>query len=82
MVEQAIEVYGGSSRTNDFFLLHGVSSAWALKHVLPLLGEGDRAPAARDYVNALVATYAAQEQPLALGNVTWHASTAVLTNNR
>lgn len=67
MLVQAIEVYAGSSRTNDFFFLHGVSAAWALKQVLPLLEQGDRTPAARDYVNALVGTYASQEQPPALG---------------
>lgn len=67
LLSQAIMVYAGSSRVNDFFLLHGATGAWALQQVLPLLDVSDKIKVARDFVNTLVAVYAAQGQPEPLG---------------
>jgi hypothetical protein len=36
VIDAAISVYARSAVRNDFFLLHGVTGAWALKEVRPL----------------------------------------------
>jgi hypothetical protein len=47
----------------DFFLLHGVTSSWALSQLTPLLSEGHRTHAHYSLTNALYATYVNQGCP-------------------
>eukprot|EP00095_Tigriopus_kingsejongensis_P000930 maker-scaffold635_size121629-snap-gene-0.8 protein:Tk00930 transcript:maker-scaffold635_size121629-snap-gene-0.8-mRNA-1 annotation:"oxytocin vasopressin receptor-like protein" len=64
VLEQILVVYTGSQPRNDFFLLHGVTSGWALRQILGLFTLDDSRRILRFYVCALLATYLACGSPM------------------
>jgi len=67
VVDMALVVYSRAETRNDFFLLHGVTGAWAL-HQLMLSAENfsHGLDAIRSFLGAWMATYVAQEAPALL----------------
>ena len=63
LVQTALVVYHGSARRNDFFLLHGVTGAWSLRHIMDHLSEEDMIDSARIFLCCLLATYVTQDSP-------------------
>ena len=59
-VDQAIKLYLIHETKNDFFILHGVTSAWSLKQIASLLKEDERAEAAYTLLVGLLSVYLAQ----------------------
>ncbi|TRY61798.1 hypothetical protein TCAL_14951 [Tigriopus californicus] len=59
VLEQILIVYTGSTPRNDFFLLHGITSCWALRNIVPLLTPSKLKQILRYYVVALISTYLA-----------------------
>jgi hypothetical protein len=45
---------------NDFFLLHGVTSSWSLKHLMDLVPPSQQLPVLRLYLCGVVAIYLIQ----------------------
>ena len=64
-LDQAIIVYQAATGAgaNNFFLLHGVTSAWALTKVVPLLKAEEAAEAMFYFLVALLAVYVQQRSP-------------------
>lgn len=61
LVNTALTIYASTSRRNDFFLLHGVTGAWALLQVLPLVIDyRDVKSAVRSFLSTLFTVYVAQ----------------------
>lgn len=56
----ATVVYASAEPRNNFFLLHGVTCAWALYQVIPLLSQEDGVKAMREYLTVLLAAYVAE----------------------
>jgi len=79
--------------TQDFFVLHGVTSARALKLVLPHLKPADQAHAVRGYLRGVISVYIVQNTPEfrtwnpedypVLSHITWEAivASAVQSND-
>ncbi len=65
LTAQAIRVYQASELKNNFFLLHGVTSAWALSRiVLKILpGEEEVLECVRAHLFGLLATYVVEGRP-------------------
>lgn len=63
VLEQILIVYTGSTPRNDFFLLHGITSCWALRNIVPLLPPSSLRQILRYYVVALISTYLACGSP-------------------
>ena len=63
LLDCAVTVYTAAVKRNDFFLLHGVTSAWSLTQILPLLEHKDALDTVRVYLCALLAVYMAQGTP-------------------
>ncbi|XP_052783095.1 uncharacterized protein LOC128219327 [Mya arenaria] len=63
VVYWAVLVYTMSENRNDFFLLHGVTCAWSLYHIVPVLDENDALNAVRNFAATLIAVYIAQDAP-------------------
>ena len=67
VLDQAIFIYLTSELDNDFVFLHGVTSAWALKHTLKCLeSEKDRLEAIRVHLTILFMAYLGQGCPVLL----------------
>ncbi|KAH3827895.1 uncharacterized protein LOC127880916 isoform X2 [Dreissena polymorpha] len=56
-------IYILAEKKNDFFLLHGVTCAWALHTIIPILRKLDGIVGLRHYVAVLIAVYIAQGAP-------------------
>ena len=64
LVHCSIVVYQASVQENNFFLLHGVTSSWALAQLLPLLADwNDVMEAIRVQICVLFAVYVAEAVP-------------------
>ena len=64
LVDIAITVYTTSEERNDFFLIHGVTSAWALYQLLPCLKtHEDITEAATVFLSLLLGVYVCQGCP-------------------
>ena len=66
LLDTTIILYLASDRTNDFFLLHGISSTWSLIQVLTNAFHGERKKSLeilRLHVGVLMATYITQHAP-------------------
>ncbi|XP_060080559.1 uncharacterized protein LOC132559908 [Ylistrum balloti] len=63
LIDQAIVVYAISERPNDFFLLHGVTSSWSLRQIIPCLNPVDAMDALRTFTCCLLATYLTVDAP-------------------
>ena len=64
LTDSTIILYQSSKQINDFFLLHGVSSSFALTQVLSLLGDWKLClEAIRTWLCVLIAVYIAQQTP-------------------
>ncbi|XP_033752340.1 uncharacterized protein LOC117336080 [Pecten maximus] len=63
LLDQAIAVFALSEIKNDFFLLHGVTAAWSLRQIIPLLKHPDAVDALRTFTCALLAVYVSQGCP-------------------
>eukprot|EP01063_Lacrimia_lanifica_P004414 TRINITY_DN12472_c0_g3_i1.p2 TRINITY_DN12472_c0_g3~~TRINITY_DN12472_c0_g3_i1.p2 ORF type:complete len:617 (+),score=221.55 TRINITY_DN12472_c0_g3_i1:2-1852(+) len=63
LLDAAIELYALCEHRNEFVLVHGVTSTWALCQVLPLLDARDGLVAVRAMLCVLLAAYAAQGCP-------------------
>lgn len=63
LIDQAIAVYALSKRPNDFFLLHGVTSAWSLGQIIPCLNPDDAMDALRIFTCDLMAAYLVVDAP-------------------
>ena len=66
LLDTSIMLYLASDEINDFFLLHGVSSTWALNQIMlnAFLGEKRKAvEILRLHVGVLLATYITQQAP-------------------
>ncbi|OWF52361.1 uncharacterized protein LOC110447848 [Mizuhopecten yessoensis] len=63
LTDQAIAVYAMSERQNDFFLLHGVTSAWSLRQIIPYLCPKDAMDAMRTFACDLMAVYLTVDAP-------------------
>ncbi len=50
-------------KINDFFLIHGVTSAWSLSRIIPHLEAADATEALFYYLNALLIAYVCQNCP-------------------
>ena len=58
LVDMATTVYTIAERRNDFFLLHGVTAAWALKQLLPCLkSHEDITTTVTSFLTTLIAVY-------------------------
>ncbi|CAH1803127.1 unnamed protein product, partial [Owenia fusiformis] len=63
IVDCAILVFAKSSRKNDFFLLHGVTAAWSLLQIIPLLSPENGVKAIKEFLIALLGVYIVQKCP-------------------
>ena len=64
VIDGSIGIYANSSASDDFFLLHGVTSAWALRRVLHYFDSLDVSlQILVAYLKALLSAYVAQEMP-------------------
>ena len=67
LINAIISVYVAAERNglrNDFFILHGITSSWALKEVLPSVRcEKEQVRILRVYLCAILAAYMAQWSP-------------------
>ncbi|XP_060080148.1 uncharacterized protein LOC132559502 [Ylistrum balloti] len=63
LLNQSIAVYALSDMKNNFFLLHGVTAAWSLRQIIPVLKPADAVDALRTFTCALLAVYVSQECP-------------------
>ncbi len=63
ILNQMIAVYTFSETRNDFFLLHAVTSSWAMKQIIPLLHDLDALLALRTLTCSLIAAYVVQDTP-------------------
>ena len=64
VVDGIIGIYANSSASDDFFLLHGVTSAWALRRVLHYFDSLDVSlQILVAYLKALLSTYVTQGMP-------------------
>lgn len=63
IMKQAIAVYVMSERVNDFFLVHGITGAWSLKQIIPVLKRPDALDALRTFTCMLFGVYMAQDTP-------------------
>ncbi len=61
---KTIAVYQGSLAENDFFLLHGVTSAWSLCRIIGHLKYQDAMEAIFYHLNALMCIYLIQGSPV------------------
>jgi len=64
LMDIATKTYVEANRTNDFFLLHGVTSTWSARQVLPLLNYDDALLGLRGMVSGILMTYLEQGAPL------------------
>ncbi len=60
---KTIAIYQGSFAENDFFLLHGVTSAWSLWQIVGCLKYQDAMEAIFYHLNALMCSYLIQGSP-------------------
>ena len=64
LIDSAVVVYALAETPNDFFLLHGVTAAWGLGNILPILKDADQVlDVVRTFLCALCAVYLAQGSP-------------------
>lgn len=56
----SVTVYACAVARNEFFLLHGVTCAWALYQIIPLLGKDDGIRAVREFLTVLLAVYVSE----------------------
>ena len=66
LLDSTIILYLASNKTNDFFLLHGVTSTWCLKQILlkAFMDEKDKMlEILRLHVGVLIAAYITQQAP-------------------
>ena len=64
LTDSAIIIYQSSTQINDFFLLHGVTSSFALTQVLTLLGDEEQClESIRTWLCVLIAVYIAERTP-------------------
>ena len=63
VVDIAVTVYALHEPPNDFFILHGVTSAWSILQVLPVLNKHDGLEILEVYLVVLMATYVSQACP-------------------
>ena len=64
IVDQAIILYLASDEDNDFALLHGITSSWALKCILKYVeNEEDRLESIRHQLTMLLMVYLMQGRP-------------------
>ena len=75
IVDGAIALYAQSSNGDDFFLLHGVTSVWALRRMLQYFDSNiEKIQILVAYVKALLATYVTQGMPTLMGASKWTES--------
>ena len=66
LLDTTIILYLAADRTNDFFLLHGISSTWSLRQILTNAFQGEVKQSLeilRLHLGVLIATYITQEAP-------------------
>jgi 20S proteasome subunit beta 1 len=63
LVYLSMTVYALAANRNDFFLLHGVTCAWGLHMIMPLMSKENGIKTARDYLTVLLAVYVAVGSP-------------------
>lgn len=63
IVDIAIKVYVMAKPMNDFFLLHGVTCAWSILKVLPVLSAAHALEIIQVFLVILMATYVCQDCP-------------------
>ena len=63
LVDQTILLYTGSVARNDFVLVHGITSSWALKQIVPHLDKKDQLEALRTFLCGLLAFYLIRQKP-------------------
>ena len=64
LLDQVITLYLAAGKRNDFFLLHGVTSTWALLQVLPLVNDSELIrKVVRVQLGILLAVYTVQDSP-------------------
>ncbi|OWF52362.1 uncharacterized protein LOC110447847 [Mizuhopecten yessoensis] len=80
LVDQAIAVYALSEQPNNFFLVHGVTSAWSLRQIITVLKPPDAIDTLRTFTCVLLAAYLSQECP-ALTNKPKITRSAVTTSD-
>lgn len=60
VVYLSVMVYALAETRNNFFLLHGVTCAWGLFQIVPLLKKEDGIKALREFLTVLLAVYVAE----------------------
>lgn len=60
MVYWSVTVYALAENRNNFFLLHGVTCAWGLYQIMPLLKKEDGIKAVLEFLTLLLAVYVAE----------------------
>lgn len=63
VVYLSVLVYATAEARNNFFLLHGVTCAWALYQIIPLLSTENGVKALREFLTVLLAVYVAEGMP-------------------
>ena len=64
IVDNSIVLYQTSENRNDFFLLHGITSSWALSNVIPLIkNEETKMEILQKFICILLGVYVARDRP-------------------
>ena len=63
LVYLSMTVYALAANRNDFFLLHGVTCAWGLHMLIPLMSKEDGIKTVRDYLTVLLSVFVAVGSP-------------------
>jgi 20S proteasome subunit beta 1 len=64
ILDNIIAVYTMAEQRNDFFILHGITSAWALSQFLPVIkSEETRLEICQLFLCVLLAVYVAKDRP-------------------
>ncbi|XP_053377520.1 uncharacterized protein LOC123529487 isoform X2 [Mercenaria mercenaria] len=63
IVYLSVLVYALAEDRNNFFLLHGVTCAWGLHQIMPLLTAEDGIKVVREFLTVLLAVYVAEGSP-------------------
>ncbi len=65
VIDQMVRVYVAAENRNDFFLLHAVTSSWALRQLLKIsgIGEADAVEAIVQLLCCVMSFYIVQRRP-------------------
>ena len=61
--------YASAANANDFFILHGVTCAWAIYQFIPLLDKADTIDVLKHFMVTLFAVYIVQHAPVMSANI-------------